>query len=84
MTYATSNPIKKISGMGAGNSLWFYTDGDAKAAVVGSGYFNSAYKELSKGDIILCSIGVGGTHEMDVVTVTSETGATTVTTVALA
>ena len=84
MAYATDNPIKKIAGMGAGNSLWFYTDGDAKATVVASGYFNSAYKELSKGDVILCSIGVGGTHEMDVITVTSETGATTVTTIALA
>ena len=84
MAYETSNPIRKISQAGAGNSSWFYTDGDAKAAVVASGYFNSAYKELSKGDVILCSIGVGGTHEMDVITVTSETGATTVTTVALA
>ena len=36
MAYETSNPIKKISGMGAGNSLWFYTDGDAKAAALGS------------------------------------------------
>jgi len=84
MAYALANPIKKISQAGSENSLFFYTDGDAKSTVVASGYFNLSYQELSKGDVILCSIGVGGTHEMDVITVTSATGATTVTTVALA
>jgi hypothetical protein len=84
MAYALANPIKKISQAGDSNSIWFYTDGDAKATVVASGYFDLSYAEVSKGDVILCSIGVGGTHEIDVITVTSETGATTVTTVALA
>lgn len=83
MTYATDNPIKKVAQMG-GNSLWFYTDGDATSSVVGSGYFNSAYAELKQGDLILCSTGIGGTPEADLLTVTSATGATTVTTAKLA
>ena len=83
MAYATDNPIKKVAQMG-GNSLWFYTDGDATSAIVGSGYFNSAYAELKQGDLILCSTGIGGTPEADLLTVTSATGATTVTTAKLA
>ena len=47
MAYATDNPIKKVAQMG-GNALWFYTDGDAIATVVASGYFNSAYAELNR------------------------------------
>ena len=84
MAYATSNPLKKISQAGDSNSIWFYTDGDAKATVVASGYFNASSELLSQGDVILCSIGIGGTPEMDVLTVTSATGAATVTTAALA
>jgi hypothetical protein len=34
MAYALANPIKKISQAGDSNSIWFYTDGDAKATVV--------------------------------------------------
>ena len=83
MAYATDNPIKKVAQMG-GNSLWFYTDGDAIATVAASGYFNSAYAELKQGDLILCSIGIGGVPEADLLTVTSATGATTVTTAKLA
>ena len=83
MAYATDNPIKKVAQM-SGNSLWFYTDGDATSTVVGSGYFNSAYAELKQGDLILCSTGIGGTPEADLITVTSATGATTVTTAKLA
>ena len=82
MAYATDNPIKKVAQMG-GNSLWFYTDGDAIATVAASGYFDSAYAELKQGDLILCSIGIGGTPA-DLLTVTSASGATTVTTAKLA
>ena len=52
MAYATDNPIKKVAQMG-GNSLWFYTDGDAIATVAASGYFNSAYAEIKQGEEIV-------------------------------
>ena len=29
MAYAIDNPVKKVAQMGASNSLWYYTDGDA-------------------------------------------------------
>ena len=81
MAYATDNPIKKVAQMG-GNSLWFYTDGDATSAIVNSGYFNSAYAELKQGDMILVAAASGA--EADLLVVSSATGATTVTTVKLA
>ena len=73
MAYATDNPIKKVAQM-SGNSLWFYTDGDATSSIVGSGYFNSAYAELKQGDMILVAAGVGGTMESDLIVVSSATG----------
>ena len=83
MAYETANPIKKIAEAG-GNSVFFYTDGDAIATIAASGYFNSAYAELKQGDIIIVTSGIGGTIAADVLSVTSASGATTVTTVALA
>ena len=81
MAYATDNPIKKVAQM-SGNSLWFYTDGDATSSIVGSGYFNSAYAELKQGDMILVAAQDGA--EADLIVVSSATGATTVTTAKLA
>ena len=42
MAYAIDNPLSKVAQMGAVNSLWYYTDGDATSVIVGSGYFNLA------------------------------------------
>ena len=81
MAYATDNPIKKVAQM-SGNSLWFYTDGDATSSIVASGYFNSAYAELKQGDMILVAAASGA--EADLLVVSSATAATTVTTVKLA
>lgn len=81
MAYATDNPIKKVAQM-SGNSLWFYTDGDATSAIVASGYFNSAYAELKQGDMILVAAATG--TEADLLVVSSATAATTVTTAKLA
>ena len=47
MAYETSNPIKKIAEAG-GNSVFFYTDGDAIATIAASGYFNSATEPANK------------------------------------
>jgi len=83
MAYALANPLAKVAAMGA-NSLWFYSDGDTNSTQVASGYFNLSYPEVKQFDIILAVGTNGGTAEIDVLTVTSETGATTVTTSKLA
>ena len=80
MAYATSNPIKKIAQGGDGNSIWYYVDGDAVGTIVGSGYFNSEYQNLKENDVILCVGAAGGTETVDLLVVSSATGATTVTT----
>jgi hypothetical protein len=80
MAYATSNPIKKISQAGDSNSIWFYSDGDAATTIAASGYFNSATADLKQHDVILTVGAVGGTVTVDVLVVTSATGAATVTT----
>lgn len=77
MAYADSK-MSRV-GYANGNSLWLYIQAtDALATIVASGYFNSKYAELAKGDVILCvDTNVPTT---DVLSVTSTTGATTVTT----
>jgi hypothetical protein len=80
MAYETSNPIKKIAEAG-GNSVFFYSDGDAIATIAASGYFNSATENLKKGDIILCVGTNAGTPTVDILVVSSATGAATVTVV---
>lgn len=69
--------------LGAGDvkSLWFYPTADAQATVAASGYFNSATKKLTKGDVIIVPGALGGTPTLSMYVVTSATGAATVTTV---
>jgi hypothetical protein len=81
MAYETSNPIKKIGQAGDTNSLWYYTDGDAIATIAASGYFNSATNELKENDVILCVGSNGGTQTVDILVVSSASGAATVTVV---
>ena len=57
MAYATSNPVKKISQMGASNSLWYYTDGDAIGTIDNADYFLADYANLTAGDIIFINSG---------------------------
>ena len=83
MARAAANPLQKVAQMGAANSLWYYTDGDATSVIVGSGYFNAAYAEVKKGDMILVCATNAGTAESDLLIVSSATGATTVTTTKL-
>jgi len=80
MAYETANPIKKIAEAG-GNSVFFYSDGDAIATIAASGYFSSATENLKKGDIILCVGTNAGTPTVDILVVSSATGAATVTVV---
>ena len=79
MAYATDNPLRKIAEGGI-NSVWLYVDGDAVGTIAGSGYFNSDYQNLRENDVILCVGAAGGTETVDVLVVTSATGATTVVT----
>jgi histidyl-tRNA synthetase len=79
MAYATDNPLRKIAEGGI-NSVWLYVDGDAVGTIAGSGYFDSVYENLKENDVILCVGAAGGTETVDLLVVTSATGATTVTT----
>ncbi len=75
----TSSALKKIAGAGDQN-LFVYNSSDAVATIAGSGYFNSVTDDLKQFDIILVVGSTGGTATVDVLIVSSATGATTVTT----
>ena len=64
---------------GAAPAMFIYLSTDAVATVVASGYFNDATNELQKNDVIIFVDTDTGT--VDLLAVTSATGATTVTTV---
>ena len=68
---------------GGTTSLHIYRSTDAIATIVGSGYFNAVTNNLKQWDVIICVSDTGGTPKVDVVTVTSATGAATVTTTAV-
>jgi len=57
MAYAIDNPVKKVSQMGASNSLWYYTDGDAIGTIDNADYFILSYRELKAGDVIIVNSG---------------------------
>ena len=82
MAYATSNPVKKISQMGASNSLWYYTDGDAIGTIDYADYFLADYANLTAGDIIF--INSGGSNAVVDILIVSASTSSTVTTVILA
>lgn len=60
-------------------TLWIYKSVDAVATVIGSGYFNDHAELVKNGDVIIAVDTNVGT--VDVLTVSSADGATTVTTV---
>jgi hypothetical protein len=74
----TRSTLSKVTG-GARQIHW-YSSADAIATVIGSGYFNDATNDLKQFDIILAVTSTGGTAAVDVLVVTSATGAATVTT----
>ena len=78
---------KKLSRIGGvpyaaadSKSIYGYASADTLAAIVASGYFNSATKRFRKGDLILVTASLGGTPENALIAITSATGAATVTT----
>lgn len=73
----TKNSLYKVAGANPG--LWIYKSADAVATIAASGYFNDATNELKQHDIIVVVGSTGGTATVDVLVVTSATGAATVT-----
>lgn len=74
----TKSTLFKVGGADPG--LWIYKSADAVATVAGSGYFNDATNELKEHDVIIVVGSTGGVETVDVLVVTSATGAATVTT----
>jgi uncharacterized phosphosugar-binding protein len=77
----TSSTLWKATG--GTTSLHIYRSADTIATITGSGYFNGVTNNLQQWDVIICVSETGGTPKVDVVTVTSATGAATVTTTAV-
>ena len=75
----TSTSLKLVAGGGTGN-IFHYETADAPGTVAGSGYFNDVTSSLKQFDIIIAVGATGGTATVDVLVVTSATGASTVTT----
>jgi len=65
---------------GGARQVWHYTSADAVATIAGSGYFNAVTDNLRQWDTIIAVGATGGTATVDVLVVTSATGAATVTT----
>lgn len=77
----TASSLTKLAGAEPG--LHIYTTADAVATVTASGYFSPVTDNLKQNDVILCVASTGGTRTIDVLCVTSATGAATVTTTPL-
>lgn len=65
---------------GGARQVWHYTSADAIATIIGSGYFNGVTDNLRQWDTIIAVGSTGGAATVDVLVVTSATGAATVTT----
>lgn len=76
MAYSASN-LRKIAG--GAMSVFLYDSADAIGTIAGSGYFNSATNELKQNDVIIAVGSTGGTRTVDLLVVSSATGAATVT-----
>lgn len=55
-------------GAGAGNrtKLWLYNTDDTHAQVLAANYFNSLASRLTRGDVIIATVSMGGTQEVRV------------------
>lgn len=83
MAYSDAN-MSRI-GHANGNNIWLYKTADvigtSAGQIASSGYFNAKTKELFQFDVIIAIGNTGSTPTVDVLVVSSATGATTVTTV---
>lgn len=72
---AYSHPsLNRIGGQGEGPALWTYSTADVKTTVDGAGYFNAAANDLAVGDVIIARTGVGGTMQLWLLYVASNSG----------
>ena len=78
MAYSASN-LRKVAG--GAMSVFLYDSADAIGTIVGANYFNSATNELKQNDVIIAVGSTGGTRTVDLLVVSSATGAATVTTI---
>ena len=78
MAFARSG-FTKIAG--GARQVHYYSSADAILTISGSGYFNDATNDLKQNDIILAIGSTGGTQTVDMLVVSSATGAATVTTI---
>ena len=76
MAYSATALLKVAGGA---RGIFYYSSTDALSTIVASGYFNDATNELKEHDIIFVVGSTGGTETVDMVVVTSATGASTVT-----
>ena len=78
MAFSSSN-LKKIAGGATG--IFYYDSTDAIGTIDDADYFLGATNELKVGDIIIAVGSTGGTRTVDILVVSSATGAATVTTI---
>ena len=69
---------------GANPGMWVYKSTDAIADIDNADYFNNVTNELKQFDVIVIIGSTGGTATVDLATVTSATGAASVTVALLA
>lgn len=60
------------TGAGSVKKLWHYATADADTTVEADGYFDTT--ALNQGDLVFTSLGVGGTEEAKIYTVSVGTG----------
>jgi len=58
--------------------IWFYSTPDTRATVLGANYFNDATRLLNQGDIIFAVVNTGGTMQVTLLAVTSQSQASQV------
>ena len=78
MAFSSSN-LKKIAGGATG--IFYYDSTDAIGTIDDADYFLGATNELKVGDVIIAVGSTGGTRTVDMLVVSSATGAATVTTI---
>lgn len=81
MAFSYSSFTTVAHGLGS-NRIHHYVTSDDGDTVSGSGYFNDLSELLHQFDVIFCVVDTGGSPVPHILTVTSATGAATVTTAA--
>lgn len=71
----------KFERIGGGlRQLFMYSSADAIATIIAADYFNTATDDIRQNDVIIAVGSTGGARTVDMLVVTSATGAASVTT----